>query len=110
MTAEPGVKAMGYGSGFIVSRNGLIMTNEHVLRNGSQIEVELLDGRKFRAKPLFKDGKNDLALLKINAGNLRPVMMGDSDAVELGGMGCGHWKSLRDWSIHHDRYRQRSET
>jgi S1-C subfamily serine protease len=84
MTAEPGVKAMGYGSGFIVSRNGLIMTNEHVLRNGSQIEVELLDGRKFRAKPLFKDGKNDLALLKINAGNLRPVMMGDSDAVELG--------------------------
>lgn len=84
LTGEPGVKAMGYGSGFIVSRNGLIMTNEHVLRNGSQIEVELLDGRKFRAKALYKDSKNDLALLRIRAGNLRPVIMGDSDGVELG--------------------------
>jgi serine protease Do len=81
---EPGVKAMGYGSGFVVSPNGLIMTNEHVLRNGTQIEVELLDGRKFGAKVLFKDSKNDLALVKIRAEDLQPVMMGDSDGVELG--------------------------
>ncbi len=83
-SGDPGVKAMGYGSGFIVSRNGLLMTNEHVLRNGTQIEVELLDGRKFGAKVLFKDAKNDLALLKIDAGGLQPVSLGDSDGVELG--------------------------
>ena len=81
---EPGVKAMGYGSGFIVSSDGLIMTNEHVLRNGSSIEVELLDGRKFAARVIYKDGKNDLALLRIKARNLRPVRMGDSDGIELG--------------------------
>jgi serine protease Do len=46
--------------------------------------VELLGGRKYRAKVLYKDGKNDLAILKINASNLRPVQLGDSDAVELG--------------------------
>lgn len=83
-SGDPGVKAMGYGSGFIVSRNGLLMTNEHVLRNGTEIEVELLDGRKFGAKVLLKDAKNDLALLKISADGLQPVTMGDSDGVELG--------------------------
>ncbi len=77
-------KATGYGSGFIVSENGHIMTNEHVLRNGSQIEVELLDGNKYSAKVVYRDAKNDLALLKINAGNLKPVLFGNSDAVELG--------------------------
>lgn len=84
LSGEPGVKAMGYGSGFIVSPDGLIMTNEHVLRNGSRIEVELLDGRKFAARVIYKDSKNDLALLRIRAGNLRPVRMGDSDGIELG--------------------------
>ncbi len=77
-------KATGYGSGFIISSNGHILTNEHVLRNGTQIEVEVLDGRKFIGKVLFKDSKNDLAVLKIAANNLHPVTMGDSDSVELG--------------------------
>jgi S1-C subfamily serine protease len=77
-------KATGYGSGFIISSSGHILTNEHVLRNGSQIEVELLDGRKFVGKVLFKDSKNDLAVLKIGASHLHPVTMGDSDLVELG--------------------------
>jgi S1-C subfamily serine protease len=81
---ENGGKAMGYGSGFIISSNGHIITNEHVLRNGSQIEVELLDGRKYMAKPVHKDSKNDVALLKIDAGGLYPVSLGDSEAVELG--------------------------
>ncbi|MCX5861193.1 MAG: trypsin-like peptidase domain-containing protein [Desulfomonile sp.] len=77
-------KAMGYGSGFIVSRNGLIFTNEHVLRNGTQIEVELLNGKKYTGRSLFKDSKNDLAILKIDADDLQPVKMGNSDGVELG--------------------------
>jgi len=77
-------KAMGYGSGFIISRNGLIITNEHVLRNGTQIEVELLNGTKYTARALFKDAKNDLAVLKIDVDGLQPVKMGNSDGVELG--------------------------
>ncbi|MEJ2716178.1 MAG: trypsin-like peptidase domain-containing protein [Deltaproteobacteria bacterium] len=82
---ESGGKAMGYGAGFIVSRNGHVVTNDHVLRNGSKIEVELLDGRKYFARVLQRDGKNDLALLKIDAREeLYPVELGNSDAVELG--------------------------
>lgn len=77
-------KAMGYGSGFIVSKNGLIFTNEHVLRNGTQIEVELLNGRKYAGRILFKDSKNDLAIVKIDADDLHPVKMGNSEGVELG--------------------------
>ncbi len=78
-------KAMGYGSGFIVSTRGHIITNEHVLRNGSQIEVELLNGQRYMAQVLSKDSKNDLALIKIEARErLRPVRFGDSEAVELG--------------------------
>ena len=77
-------RATGYGSGFIISSNGHILTNEHVLRHGTQIEVELLDGSKRLAKVLFKDSKNDIALIKIDANNLSPVKMGNSDDVELG--------------------------
>ena len=81
----PHGKAMGYGAGFIVSDSGHILTNEHVLRNGSKIEVELLDGRKYFARVVRKDGKNDLALLKIRAKtSLTPVTLGNSDSVELG--------------------------
>lgn len=77
-------KATGYGSGFIVSSTGLILTNDHVLRNGTQIEVEISDGRKFLAKLLHKDSKNDLALIKIPATGLHPVTLGNSDGIELG--------------------------
>ncbi|MBM3298886.1 MAG: trypsin-like peptidase domain-containing protein, partial [Deltaproteobacteria bacterium] len=84
MSGDPDAKAMGYGSGFVVGSNGLILTNEHVLRNGTRIEVELLGGKKYGARIVHKDSKNDLALLKIEATNLRPVTMGDSDQVELG--------------------------
>lgn len=81
---DSGGKAMGYGSGFLISANGHIITNEHVLRNGSQIEVELLSGKKYLARVLHKDSKNDLALIKIDATNLHPVKLGDSEEVELG--------------------------
>ncbi len=82
---ETTAKAMGYGSGFIVSPEGYIVTNEHVLRNGNQIEVELLGGQKYMAKVIHKDKKNDLALLKIDPSHhLSAVSLGDSNAVELG--------------------------
>jgi len=82
---DNGGKATGYGSGFIVSTSGHIVTNEHVLRNGSKIEVELLDGSKYMARLVHKDAKNDLALLKIDpTASLEPVHMGNSEGVELG--------------------------
>jgi S1-C subfamily serine protease len=84
LSGDPGTKAMGYGSGFLVSANGHIMTNEHVLRNGSVIEVELLNGQKYVAQAISRDKKNDLALLKIDATSLHPVKLGDSDSVDLG--------------------------
>lgn len=83
-SGDHGGKAMGYGSGFIVSAQGHIITNEHVLRNGTQTEVEILGGKKFLAKTLFKDAKNDIALLKIDATNLQAVVLGNSDNVDLG--------------------------
>ncbi len=83
--SDSGTTAKGYGSGFIISERGHIITNEHVLRHGSIIEVELLNGQKYSAKVLHKDSKNDLALIKIKAPRpLLPVQLGDSDAVELG--------------------------
>jgi S1-C subfamily serine protease len=83
-SGDPGGKALGYGSGFLVSANGHVLTNEHVLRSGKYIEVELLGGRKFMAKTVLRDSRNDLALLKIDATNLHPVKLGDSEGVELG--------------------------
>jgi S1-C subfamily serine protease len=83
-SGDSGSKAMGYGSGFLISRHGHIITNEHVLRNGTQTEVELLNGQKYLAKVIYKDAKNDLALLKIDAQDLQPVVLGNSDSVELG--------------------------
>ena len=83
---ESNGKALGYGAGFVISDSGHVVTNEHVLRNGTRIEVELLEGRKFFARVIRKDHKNDLALLKIDAPKelLQPVEMGNSDDVELG--------------------------
>lgn len=84
LNSDANSKATGYGSGFIISSTGHIITNEHVLRNGTQIEVELLTGAKYIARTLFKDPKNDIALVKIDATGLEPVKMGNSDSVDLG--------------------------
>jgi len=84
LSSDSNSKATGYGSGFIISQTGHIITNEHVLRNGTQIEVELLTGSKYPARVLFKDNKNDIALIKIDANGLEPVRMGNSDNIDLG--------------------------
>jgi serine protease Do len=72
------------GSGVIVERNGYIITNYHVVEDGSEYEVTLSDKRKFSAKMVGSDPTTDLALLKITAGGLRPVDYGNSDVVEVG--------------------------
>src|SRR5437868_7861052 len=68
------------GSGFIVRNDGYIFTNFHVVEGAEKITVKLKDGREFLAKVSGTDEKTDVAVLKIDANNLPPVQMGDSDA------------------------------
>ena len=72
------------GSGFVISADGEILTNNHVIAGADSIMVRLTDGKEYKAKVLGKDSKLDLALLKIDAKGLRPVNLGDSDKSRVG--------------------------
>jgi serine protease Do len=72
------------GSGCILSSDGLILTNEHVIRNTRLIQVTLSDGREFEAKIVGTDPRNDLAVLRISAKNLSAVKLGDLTEVKRG--------------------------
>ena len=76
----------GSGSGFVVDDQGHILTNEHVVRDASRIEVTLADGLKVPAEVRGRDTLNDIALLKVDApaDRLRPVLLGDSAALRVG--------------------------
>jgi serine protease Do len=79
-----GLVRRGQGSGFIVSDDGYILTNNHVVDNATEITVQLRDEREFRAKVVGADPSTDLALIKIDAQNLTPARFGDSDQVREG--------------------------
>ena len=82
---QEGERGMALGSGFIVSSNGIIVTNNHVIDNAIDIKVTLDDGTELPAKLLGADPKSDLAVLKIAAGKpLATIAWGDSDALKLG--------------------------
>jgi Do/DeqQ family serine protease len=72
------------GSGVIVSGDGYILTNNHVVADAQQISVELPDHRTFTAKVVGTDAPSDLAVLKISAGNLHVVKIGDSEQTRVG--------------------------
>ncbi|MFQ5911765.1 MAG: Do family serine endopeptidase [Nitrospinota bacterium] len=73
------------GSGFILDKNGYILTNNHVVENAQQILVRLSDEREFEARLIGRDPQTDLALIKIPAKRDIPaVRLGDSDAIEVG--------------------------
>jgi serine protease Do len=74
----------GLGSGVIVSSNGYILTNNHVVGQASEIQVALNDGRQFVAKVIGTDPQTDVALIKINAENLPALTLTDSSKVEIG--------------------------
>jgi serine protease Do len=74
----------GLGSGVVVSPDGYILTNNHVVSNASEIQVAMNDGRQFTAKVIGTDPKSDVALVKINADNLPALTLADSDKVEIG--------------------------
>ncbi len=72
------------GSGFFVSADGYIVTNNHVVKDANQITVVLNDGREFPATVSGTDARTDLAVLKINENNLPYLSFGDSDELEIG--------------------------
>jgi serine protease Do len=74
----------GSGSGFIVSKDGYILTNNHVVEGSDQVTVRLLDRREFKAKIVGTDPNTDLAVLKIDAKNLAAAPLGNSGASRVG--------------------------
>src|SRR5690606_22811432 len=76
--------AQASGSGVIISDDGYIITNNHVVEDADKIEVALTDKRIFEAKIIGRDPNTDLALIKVTASNLPIVKMGNSDDVQIG--------------------------
>lgn len=74
----------GTGSGFIISADGLILTNHHVVDGADEIKVRLTDNREFTGKVLGSDAKTDIAVVKIDAKDLPYLTMGNSDELKVG--------------------------
>jgi serine protease Do len=74
----------GVGSGVIASKDGYILTNNHVVDGADEVKVSLQDGREFTAKIIGRDPKSDLAVIKIDGKNLPVVPMGNSDKLQVG--------------------------
>ncbi len=74
----------GSASGFVFDRDGYILTNNHVVEGRDEIEVVLWDDREYPAQVVGRDRKTDLAVIKIEAPDLQPLTLGDSDALEVG--------------------------
>ena len=80
----PNALMRGEGSGFIVSPDGVILTNAHVVDGAKEVTVKLTDRREFEAKVIGKDDQSDVAVLKIKATDLPVVHLGDSSHVKVG--------------------------
>lgn len=75
---------MGSGSGVIISKDGYIVTNNHVIKDANEIEITLNDNRTFNAEIVGKDPNTDIALLKIDATDLQFMQYGNSDDLKIG--------------------------
>jgi S1-C subfamily serine protease len=78
------VAGRGGGSGFVIARDGFILTNSHVVHGGTQFEVTLHDTRTFSAQLIGEDPDTDLAVLRIDAANLQHVRLADSAKIRVG--------------------------
>ncbi|MEY8877641.1 MAG: S1C family serine protease [Leptothrix sp. (in: b-proteobacteria)] len=81
---DPDPSASGMGSGVVVSADGYLLTNNHVIEGAQRIEVVLADGRRPVAKVIGTDPDSDLAVLKIDARDLPAVVFGQADALQVG--------------------------
>jgi serine protease Do len=78
-------KVPSLGTGFVISADGYILTNNHVIEDVDKIEVQFEDGRKFEAQVVGRDPRTDVALIKVEAGEALPALpLGDSDSVRPG--------------------------
>jgi S1-C subfamily serine protease len=74
----------GQGSGFVLTKDGRILTNYHVIQNAQQVEVTLSDKHKYKAQIILQDKAHDMALLQINASNLTPAVLSQSKDLQVG--------------------------
>jgi len=74
----------GGGSGVVISADGLIMTNHHVIDNSTQVRVVFEDGRMYESEIIGSDRLTDIGLLKISASNLVPISIGNSEVLKVG--------------------------
>ncbi len=81
---QPPSRVQGSGSGFIVSSDGYVITNNHVVERAEAIRIQLSDRREFTAELVGRDPTTDVALLKLDADGLTPVTLGSSDATRVG--------------------------
>ncbi|MGC8739376.1 MAG: Do family serine endopeptidase [Candidatus Hydrogenedens sp.] len=75
---------IGAGSGFIISQDGYIVTNNHVVEKADKVTVKLSDGKEYVAKKIGSDPETDVALIKIDANGLKPLALGNSDKIKVG--------------------------
>ena len=75
---------VGFGSGVIISKDGYIVTNNHVIDGADEIDVKLNDNREFKGKLIGTDPSTDLALVKIEGDNFPTLPIGNSDALKVG--------------------------
>ena len=80
----PGASGSALGSGFVISADGLIVTNRHVVAGARSVRVKLPDGREVPAQVIGVDATTDIALLRVSAGRLPPLHLGSSDKVSIG--------------------------
>jgi serine protease Do len=81
---ESGRREQGLGSGFIVEASGYILTNNHVVDGADELTVHFTDDRQVKAKVIGTDPKSDLAVIKVDAKDLKPLPFGDSDNLRVG--------------------------
>jgi serine protease Do len=81
---EPEQRGQGIGSGFIISPDGYVLTNAHVVADSDEVTVRLADSREFKGKIVGVDTRTDVALLKVNATGLPTVKLGNSENLKVG--------------------------